>query len=119
MHTESVSTEEETFATLWAAHGLDAAPQDLSTRATITARTLAGSEQTLALGDGASPGASAGSAPGSDRGLPFISLAIRSGDGGALVEGTADADLEATLVLGEGGMGRVLLAKQRSLEREV
>jgi serine/threonine-protein kinase len=51
--------------------------------------------------------------------LPRISLGFRSdgapGDGPR----TSNADLELSTVLGEGGMGRVHLARQRSLRRDV
>jgi hypothetical protein len=47
--------------------------------------------------------------------LPYLAVA----QGGAAEASVADADFEVTSVLGEGGMGKVLLARQRSLRREV
>jgi len=48
--------------------------------------------------------------------LPTISVDLR-----AAIEGSTrtDSDLEVLGVLGQGGMGRVLLARQRSLSRDV
>ncbi len=56
--------------------------------------------------------------------LPYLPVA-RLAAGGVAPAGSArgadlrDVDLEVAGVLGEGGMGRVLLARQRSLRREV
>jgi serine/threonine-protein kinase len=53
--------------------------------------------------------------------LPHISLALPAAAGGRAAASTRPegADLDVSGVLGEGGMGRVLLARQRSLAREV
>jgi serine/threonine-protein kinase len=48
--------------------------------------------------------------------LPTISVDLRAAMEGAAPSGS---DLEVLSVLGEGGMGRVLLARQRSLSRDV
>src|SRR5262249_45052751 len=47
--------------------------------------------------------------------LPYLPVAQQGAPSAEL----ADVDLETVGVLGEGGMGRVLLARQRSLRREV
>lgn len=55
------------------------------------------------------------------RELPLISVdlrSVRNGAGGIAVEPTP-RDLEILSLLGEGGMGRVFLARQHSLDREV
>jgi serine/threonine-protein kinase len=52
-----------------------------------------------------------------DAALPRITLAPRGAAGGA--EATAESDLVTRAILGEGGMGRVHLAEQRSLTRDV
>jgi hypothetical protein len=92
---------------------------------TITARTFAASAGASTIGQAATiagGGLSSGSLPAeTSSGLPLISLAVGAG---AAVESLAlvsaeGADLEASAVLGEGGMGRVLLARQRSLQRDV
>ncbi|MCB9635959.1 MAG: protein kinase [Sandaracinus sp.] len=49
--------------------------------------------------------------------LPEITLDLR--EGAARARGPSGADLEVRGTLGQGGMGRVLLARQRSLAREV
>jgi hypothetical protein len=65
-----------------------------------------------------SGGASDGGNPGSF--LPLISLGVGENHAlGAVGISREDADLEARELLGEGGMGRVLLARQRSLQRDV
>ncbi len=118
---------------LWSAHGLDRAVAPLAPDATITARTLGRSATTDAIGSDVTVLASA--PPSSDAAsvaahssddpyahLPVISLAVTAGDralAGAVVLAQTSADLEARRVLGEGGMGRVLLARQRSLARDV
>ncbi len=48
-----------------------------------------------------------------------ISLASTSTPGGAAEAGVDSSDLQAKGLLGEGGMGRVVLAHQRSLDRDV
>jgi serine/threonine-protein kinase len=65
-------------------------------------------------------GASRGAAPTAvtERALPQISVDLRLPDA-ALPSPPGAADLEVTGLLGEGGMGRVLLARQHSLDREV
>jgi eukaryotic-like serine/threonine-protein kinase len=53
--------------------------------------------------------------------LPRITFDVRETDAGTRREPAAldDADLVAITTLGEGGMGRVVLARQRSLARDV
>ncbi len=81
-------------------------------RANATATTGEGLEPTLAPG-ATQRGDSAGAPPGS---LPTISVDLRE----ALERpATGESDLEVLGLLGEGGMGRVLLARQRSLSRDV
>lgn len=102
-----------------------AAPRNAAHAATVAAPSDA-APGTAARADGpgmsskilSSGGASDGANPGSF--LPLISLGV--GENAALgATGIAreDADLEARELLGEGGMGRVLLARQRSLQRDV
>ena len=93
------------------AETLVAAAPGLALDATITPQTLA-------------RGASSGVASLSDRGrvtstpLPHVSIADgRVGDGVARASTSADFEIIGTL--GEGGMGRVLLAHQRSVGRDV
>ncbi len=57
--------------------------------------------------------------PMSTSDLPRISVDMRLVDAGAPASPMDMADLKVLRVLGEGGMGRVLLAQQRSLGREV
>ena len=94
---------DEHLATLGVVPGLD-----LALDATIT-------PQTLARESGAS------ASPPSERSvgaLPRLALSGAAGQGDR-VDPTASADLELLGVIGEGGMGRVHLARQRSLGREV
>src|SRR5690349_4591207 len=87
----------------------DRAGLDLSE--TITPRTFAAPSQ--------APPPSRG--PATFPSLPHISLAMPGAlrnDGGSTAP-SRTADLDVTGVLGEGGMGRVLLARQRSLRRDV
>ncbi|MFO0595358.1 MAG: protein kinase [Myxococcaceae bacterium] len=53
------------------------------------------------------------------RGLPALSIDLRVLSIAAAGEATPGADLELRGVIGEGGMGRVLLARQHSLTRDV
>ncbi len=115
---------------LWDAHGLARAPESLPIDATITARTL-GYEESIGTGDTLAAGEASAVAVESDaqRGaaagvaianLPLISLAVPPlAAAKAVAPSGASPDLEAREVLGEGGMGRVLLARQRSLSRDV
>jgi len=68
--------------------------------------------------------ASARSPEASSRELPRISIALRgslSGGGESAATGNMhdDRDIEVLSTLGEGGMGRVFLARQHSLHRDV
>lgn len=119
---------------LWSMHGLDRAPRSLAPDATITARTLGYGElpDSIATDDTVmATDPRPATAPSADRAapsdavsnLPLISLAVHGGSeylaSSAVVVTKEGADLEAQRVLGEGGMGRVLLARQRSLARDV
>lgn len=59
------------------------------------------------------------SASRSEPGLPVISLSGDTADGPRAATDGQSPDLELRSLLGEGGMGKVQLAFQRSLEREV
>ena len=59
------------------------------------------------------------SASRSEPGLPVISLSGETADGPRATTDGQSPDLELRSLLGEGGMGKVQLAFQRSLEREV
>jgi serine/threonine-protein kinase len=98
----SIRDLEEHLATLGVAPSID-----LALDATITPDTLARSH----AGAGDAKSASVGP-------LPRIAL---SGvpTSSSTTDPTASADLEILAMLGEGGMGRVHLARQRSLGREV
>lgn len=66
---------------------------------------------------------SGGNARTTLRELPRISIDVRGtlsgGEGQALTPGDTIRDIEVLETLGEGGMGRVFLARQHSLDREV
>jgi len=124
--TEGIGPTRQAVDELWRTHGLDRAAASVAIDATITARTLgyseslANGETMLASREAASREPTAAAAKPELHQLPLISLAVSEN---AAVEpvviASASADLEAREVLGEGGMGRVLLARQRSLAREV
>ncbi|MDP3274884.1 MAG: serine/threonine-protein kinase [Deltaproteobacteria bacterium] len=103
-----------TIDQLWTLHGLDRAPSDLSTDATLTAQTL--TAQTLTATHEATP---APFTPRDTSDLPVISLAMGALSGAPVLSTGHTPDLIVQRVLGEGGMGRVLLATQQSLGREV
>ncbi len=98
------------FAAVWSTLGLDAT--QIAVDATIRpARAESRTEPSVR--DAASAGLSVAT-------LPRISIDIGSAADSAATEGTFDAgDIRITGVLGEGGMGRVLLGRQRSLARDV
>lgn len=105
-----MGTERDSLkATLDAVAGLD-----IAFDATITPQTL--------LAGGAGSAASAEAAPESERQpLPQLSLSyptMAAAESGAPTP-ALDHELRLTSLLGEGGMGRVFLAEQRSLRREV
>jgi serine/threonine-protein kinase len=111
-------SEQGKFASRWQELALTETMQ-LAADATITARTLAaqkapsGLEQTMAQEAGApEPAKRQGS-------LPRISLAHAPTPHAASVSDQEEPDLKLDRLLGEGGMGRVHLAQQRSLGREV
>ncbi len=101
-----MSAPDATVRQRWTALGLDRPELGISPDQTITAKTLA-APAPAAPRESADPPA-----------LPHISIDERGplspGSGGAL-----RADLSVVATLGEGGMGRVHLARQRSLDREV
>ena len=106
----SSTAETEAFATLWNELGLG--KTELAFSATITPATLAG------LRSAAPPAASEAQRAGLTLAtLPLLSIAL---DPQAVTPGLFSSDdITVTGVLGEGGMGRVLSARQRSLGREV
>jgi serine/threonine-protein kinase len=89
---------------------LAAGAPDLDPGATVTAAVYAA---TLQVPRASSP-------QGATITLPELPLLVVDRlDEGVPPSGATDADFEVTGVLGEGGMGKVLLARQRSLRREV
>lgn len=102
-----------TLDDLWKSLGLDSLPPDAGTAVDLHQTRLPDWEvDTLRSGEHDDPTAP----PRED--LPRLSLSPPARDGqGAPTE--LERDLVVTGVLGEGGMGRVLLARQGSLGREV
>jgi tRNA A-37 threonylcarbamoyl transferase component Bud32 len=102
-----VSTEDERRESCWATIGLPDELRAAPARASLRASAALGTGPTMAApsSDRASGNASADLAP-----LPLLRLE----SAGALA-----ADLEVLGTLGEGGMGVVQRARQRSLDREV
>ena len=103
---------DEVFETLWRAQGLDRVASSIALDQTVTARTLA------APSDAPPARTPSFTAPP----LPSISLDLSSPGAVAAGGGLDDPsgpDLLVLDTLGEGGMGRVLLARQRSLARDV
>jgi serine/threonine-protein kinase len=103
---------------LWARGGLEGLPDAATLRATITARTLLADASatraaatTLASVAGHLSPELAGTLPT----LPSLDLVA----GGAPSAERDRAEFTVAGVLGEGGMGRVLVARQRSLARDV
>src|SRR5262249_30340109 len=90
----------------WADLGVAGPALDLDPSETITARTFVTAPEPSA-------------APISISSLPRISLATPSEPAGAPGGDGVRADIDVTGVLREGGAGRVLLAHQRSLRRDV
>ena len=85
---------------------------------------------TVAIHDGAAsgpkpraPAEPTGNARARSRDLPKISVELRGTlsepDGETPLPSTKERDLEVIATLGEGGMGRVFLARQHSLDRDV
>jgi serine/threonine-protein kinase len=123
-------TLKETLDGFWLAHGLQKVGANLALDATITAQTLSSERADLARDASVSAAQSAENLPAkvtdSLPQLPMISLDVARETlgqqlgklSGAATQG-GKPDLEAKSILGEGGMGRVLLATQHSLQREV
>jgi len=104
------------FATLWETLRLDAL-REHAPRSTITREAM------LAATQAATPPRVTATPP-SLHSLPRMSIALTGAAGGTnrahdAASGGHVPDLVAVAVLGEGGMGRVLLAQQRSLGRDV
>jgi serine/threonine-protein kinase len=99
----------DTLEQLWGRLGLDSLPADAGTAVDLDmTRTRNWDEATLRTDH---------SAPPPERGdLPHISLTPPAGD---TSPENPRKDLIVTGLLGEGGMGRVLLARQESLGRDV
>lgn len=130
---EFAKTAAETINGLWQHHGLERVQHQLALDATITAQTLmAGAAPEAAaqrLAVAAPESSTENRLTASLPRLPMIALSGATASGVAHAKGGAKdpgplasaerADLEAKGVLGEGGMGRVLLANQRSLQRDV
>ncbi|MDO9015627.1 MAG: serine/threonine-protein kinase [Deltaproteobacteria bacterium] len=96
------------FETLWREHHLDQIRDVVAFEQTVTARTFA-----------AAPGPASSFTPPP---LPSISLDLSTpaeAASDALVDDPGAHDLRVIGTLGEGGMGKVLLARQRSLARDV
>jgi len=87
------------FGELWSTLGLDGVA--LATSETVRPERL---------------GKAAGLSPST---LPHISIRLPDGSTSGPLPSEALGDIQVTGTLGEGGMGRVLLAEQRSLRREV
>ncbi len=105
-----MSETDEPFEAMWRAQHLDRVEVAVALGETVTARTVA-------TPSASSEGVASFTAPP----LPSISLGA-GGDGAPAGEGLAPSDPHDLVVLaklGEGGMGKVLLARQRSLAREV
>jgi serine/threonine-protein kinase len=115
-----MTVRERTLSRLFGISDADAV--GFETAQTITPRTFAARLAEPAPGEAetlAAPGARGQAGPEAPEPtlLPHISLA--SAEGASTGGPARVADLEIQGVLGEGGMGRVLLARQRSLRREV
>jgi eukaryotic-like serine/threonine-protein kinase len=77
-----------------------------------------GFDETVAIDPGATIRADPSAVTAEE--LPRISIDLPATNGGVrAVPSSSRAELEVRGVLGEGGMGRVFLARQRSLDREV
>lgn len=108
-----MSSGGRTLDDLWKSLGLDSLPPDAGTAADLQQTRLRDWEvDTLRSGEHEDPTAQA------RQDLPKLSLSPPAKDGqGAPTE--FERDMVVTGVLGEGGMGRVLLARQGSLGRDV
>ncbi len=102
---------EQRFEERVTTRGLTDTLAQLSPRRTISPQALREAGMNAALFDDVVPTATAN--------LPRIVLEHRSASGDVSKESTSAADFEVIGLLGEGGMGRVLLARQHSLAREV
>lgn len=105
---------------LWQKHGLERVPSHLEANETISASALGVVGDLGATVDASSdPGPAPAGAGENSLSLPLIGLTMAPAlaPEGGLVGWTAE--LHATRLLGEGGMGRVVLARQRALERDV
>jgi serine/threonine-protein kinase len=101
-----IRVEDDGLESLVRAAGAD--PASVSVGATIRPGTVDGADQTVP----------ANAAP-TLRDLPRIAVDLRGSLGPGDASLAESSDLEVIRVLGEGGQGRVYLARQHSLEREV
>jgi serine/threonine-protein kinase len=99
----ATSAEKGGFGAFWSTLGLDGVA--LATSETVRPETLTKAKSKTA---GLSP-----------RTLPLISISLPTEGAEARLPTEQVGDIKVTGQLGEGGMGKVLLAEQRSLRREV
>ncbi len=107
----------EAFETLWKSQGLDRVAGAIAFDQTVTARTLAAPSDAPPRAEPSAPAPSFTPPP-----LPSISLDLGAPAPSPAAVGEdapGGPDLQVLDTLGEGGMGRVLLARQRSLSRDV
>src|SRR4051812_30042826 len=107
---------ETAFATLWAKLSVNDSAQKVPCDATISGRTFEASRAARTIAEISHPHAPEGAMP-ERLALPTLSLAFPDAKVGQALEGASSshADLEIKGTLGEGGMGVVYLARQRSL----
>jgi len=110
-------TVEQRFHERVTARALADTLAQLSPRRTISAQSLVEANIEPTLVQEIVPGAPL--LPTATADLPRITLDHRAEDGQTPVGAPQSADFEVLGLLGEGGMGRVLLARQHSLARDV